>query len=780
MSSRAIKYTLGLDESDFKRGAGAAESTLERLGRQAETTERALSLKVDVDLDALNTLRTRLATQRQELTDRIKVDVDLDAGTALREMQRIDREISRIDGRIAKASVDVDIDKPVTMFGRLSNNLRGSADGLGKFNDKSAGLLQNLPVMGAGLAPVVSGMGALGPYGAAAAGGIAAVAGAAVLAVAPGAIGGLVTAIGVKGGAGLLGAFDQLEKQSGKFDIVFGGSADAVSDWAEALSTDIGMGTRELETFAANVQDLLVPQGFDRGAAADITTQIVERGAALAEFSGREAADGIDAVSKAMLGERESLKQLGVSITQAEVDQKKAFLKSQDNYKGLNDKQLETVATLELVKEKSGDAWTAFEEGGATADGVMDTLNSTLANLKTDAIEGFGGILVDIIEDLGGMSGELGDLGDWIAGNGKQIRGLFVDLAIFIADSAESALDLADAIVTGLVDSAPMVSTWVRMLGAAAAAAQVMSGAMLLMVPGMRDTGKALIDSAGNTQKMADSAADVYSSFAETFGPKLQSGIKSSRDAVGEVGDKLRDLKAMDQLQFELAAKWDGGAEKQVKSQLKALSADQLAVIIAKADQAGATKTDKELAKVADKVRKAKIEAEATKTAEAARKFDTTAETRQAIIEAMTKKTGEADKSLDGVAKDRTSDITANALTGAAASELGATARDRTTKITADALTAAAEAELNRAARDRTAKIRAIQQVASSGAYSTGGKSSRSASDRAAGATTTNTTTTRVVNIYTAQADAGAIARALNDYAIRQGRQPGDRIAVAW
>jgi hypothetical protein len=364
---------------------------------------------------------------------------------------------------------------------------------------------------------------------------------------------------------------------------------------------------------------------------------------------------------------------------------------------------------------------------------------------------------------------------------GKEIRGLFLDVAEFMADSAESAFDLADAIVTGMIDTAPMVSTWVKMLGAASAAAQTMAGAVLLMVPGMRDTGKALIDSAGNTQKMADSAADAYKNFAETFGPKIQGGIRASKDAVGEVGDKLRDLKAMDELQFKLTAMMDGGAEKQVKAQLKALSADQLALIIAKADQAGATKTDKELAKLADKIRVAKIEAEATKTAEAGRKFDMTAETRKATIEAIAKQTGQADAALDKVAENRDTDNRAHALTSGAGSELASTARNRTAIITADALTAEANRELDAVAnKTRTAKIRAIQQVAGSGAYSTGsgGRAARSA--RASDGGSTATQVTRVVNVYTQSLGAAELKRALAGYDVVQGRTPGAPLAVAW
>jgi hypothetical protein len=677
-------------------------------------------------------LRARLVAQKNALDERIRIDVDMDAGEALREMERIERQIRQIDGKTAK--VDVDVDKSST--GKLAA-LREQAE---KLNTAFGNISKASPYV---------------------AGALAAVGGAAAAVAGPGMIGGVVTAIGVKGGLGLLGAFDQLEKETAKFETVFGNQAEAVREWADALSSDIGMGTKELEGYAASVQDLLVPQGFSRSDAADITQDIVERGAALAQFNGKEAADGIDAVNRAMLGERDALKQLGVSVTQFEVDQREAMLKASGNYKGLNDKQLETIATMELVKEKSGDAWTAFNEGSSTADNLLDNLNTTLANLKTDAIEGFGGILVGIIEDLGDMNGGLGDLGDWINSNGQQLRDTFVDVAIFIADSAESAFDLAKAITTAFVESAPFIGNTVRVLGTMTAHTQSMVGSMLLLVPGMRDTGKALLDSSKSTRDMANSAADAYENFAEAFGPGMITGIDKAKGAVSGVGESLRDLQALDDLRINLATELKSGDVASVKSQLKELSKDQLAVIIAQADRAGATQTDKELAALASKQRKALIEAEATKTSETASKLAEVAKARKAEMEAVATNTGSADASLDGVAKGRTA------------------------KITADALTATAEAELNHAARDRVAKIRAIQTVATSGAYATGGKSARSS--RAAGGSgtttsTTNTTTTRVVNVYATDAygTARAVKRALEAGDVQQGRQPGAPLAVAW
>jgi hypothetical protein len=385
-------------------------------------------------------------------------------------------------------------------------------------------------------------------------------------------------------------------------------------------------------------------------------------------------------------------------------------------------------------------------------------VKKSAADFKTDAIEGFGGIFVGILEDLGDLNGGFGDLGDWINNNSQNIRDLFIDVAIFISDSAIAAFDLASALAKGFTDTAPAVGLMVQMMGHMAANTQIAVGTLMKLNPLTFRAGQEMVESAGATRDMANAAADAYTNMASTFGPQMVAGIDKAKGAVTGVNTELKDLQALDDIRIAMAAELKAGDVAQVKAGLKELSKDQLAAIVAHADRAGASKTDQELAKLAAK-RIATIEADAAKTGETAAQLAEVAKKRKAEMEATATNTGTADSSLDGVA------------------------RGRTAKITADALTATAEAELNHAARDRTAKIRAIQQVASSGAYATGGKSARSS--RATGSDsggTTSTTTTRVINIYATDAygTARAVKRALEAADVQQGRAPGQPLAVAW
>ena len=63
-----------------------------------------------------------------------------------------------------------------------------------------------------------------------------------------------------------------------------------------------------------------------------------------------------------MLGEREQLKSLGISINQAEVDAR-VLANQQKGLTYATEQQAKAVATQQLIYEKSEDAQTAFEEG---------------------------------------------------------------------------------------------------------------------------------------------------------------------------------------------------------------------------------------------------------------------------------------------------------------------------------------------------------------------------------------------------------------------------------
>lgn len=158
-----------------------------------------------------------------------------------------------------------------------------------------------------------------------------------------------------------------LEALRRKAEIVFGDQIGTIDDWAEANAHAMGLTKSEAVGAAAAMGDLLIPMGFARDEAAAMSQDVVGLAGALSEWSGGQydAAEVSNILTKAMLGEREQLKSLGISITAAEVQQR-LLQKGQEGLTGAALQQAQALATQELIMEKSVDAQNAFAEGQGT------------------------------------------------------------------------------------------------------------------------------------------------------------------------------------------------------------------------------------------------------------------------------------------------------------------------------------------------------------------------------------------------------------------------------
>jgi predicted nucleic acid-binding Zn-ribbon protein len=192
-------------------------------------------------------------------------------------------------------------------------------------------------------------------------GGIAKTAGIAGVAIVG--VGGAVVGAGMKV-ADYAGRLDLLKRKSA---IVFGGELGRVQAWAKTSAHAMGLTKGEATGLAAGLGDLLIPMGFTRKAAADMSTETVGLAGALAEWSGgtKTAAEVTETLQAAFMGERDGLNSLGISITQAEVDAA-LLAKGQQNLTGKMRQQAEATATQRLIMEKSVDAQKAFADGAGS------------------------------------------------------------------------------------------------------------------------------------------------------------------------------------------------------------------------------------------------------------------------------------------------------------------------------------------------------------------------------------------------------------------------------
>jgi hypothetical protein len=159
----------------------------------------------------------------------------------------------------------------------------------------------------------------------------------------------------------------QLESMAKKAKTVFGEALPQVTAEAEKNARAMGLTNAQYITAAANIQDLLVPMGFQRQEAASISTQLVNLSGALAEWSGgtRTAAEVSEILNKALLGEREELKSLGIAISEADVKNALAA-KGMDKLTGAALEQAKATTTLELILAKSTDAQAQFADGAGS------------------------------------------------------------------------------------------------------------------------------------------------------------------------------------------------------------------------------------------------------------------------------------------------------------------------------------------------------------------------------------------------------------------------------
>ena len=180
-----------------------------------------------------------------------------------------------------------------------------------------------------------------------------------------------------------------------KTATVFGDSAADVSAWADRVNESLGLSDEAVGTLATSMGDLLVPMGFSRAEAAELSMTTTEAAGALSAWSeGQYDASEVSAIlTKAMLGEREGLKALGISISAAEVDERALAVARADGRDEIT-AQDKALATQALILEKSGDAQAAWTDGTMDAVKQQNELSAAIA----DAKEGLAKGLVPIVQ----------------------------------------------------------------------------------------------------------------------------------------------------------------------------------------------------------------------------------------------------------------------------------------------------------------------------------------------------------------------------------------------
>jgi len=176
-------------------------------------------------------------------------------------------------------------------------------------------------------------------------------------------------------------AASDAEEIDSKFRTVFKNLAGDTEEWAKTYSASVGTSVTESKKFLATIQDTLVPLGFARKAASDMSREVVKLAIDLASFNNLPTETVVRDIQSAIVGNTETLRKYGVVASQAAIEQE-ALNSGLVTNKNEIDANIKAQAILNLTLKGTVDA-----QGDAirTADSFANTqkrLNSQLLTLK--------------------------------------------------------------------------------------------------------------------------------------------------------------------------------------------------------------------------------------------------------------------------------------------------------------------------------------------------------------------------------------------------------------
>lgn len=188
------------------------------------------------------------------------------------------------------------------------------------------------------------------------------------------------TAIGFLGFSMLRAASDA-EESASKFNTVFSSISKSANKTAKELSRSFGLSRTEAKELLGDTGDLLTGFGFTQESALDLSTQVQKLAVDLASFTNFSggAVGASKALTKALLGERESVKSLGISILEEDVKARVKQLVIVERMTFASKRQAKAFATLQLAQEQSKNAIGDFAR---TQDGFANKTRIMSAAIK--------------------------------------------------------------------------------------------------------------------------------------------------------------------------------------------------------------------------------------------------------------------------------------------------------------------------------------------------------------------------------------------------------------
>lgn len=321
------------------------------------------------------------------------------------------------------------------------------------------------------------------------------------------------------GAASLMAASDANEMKS-KFNTVFKDLAKDAESWANTYADSIGRSKYEIQEAISNQADLYQGMGFTADEALNLSKNATELAYDLASFNNVNDAQAVDAMTKAMMGETESMKALGVNLTDTIMEQSEFTAATGKSWKELTMAEKANVRYQEAMKQSKN----AIGDATKTSDSFANMTKRVKGQMEELGVQ-IGNVLLPIAEKMiTAFSGMIDKLVAFLEQNPQLAQ--FIVIVAGIAAAIGPALFVIGQLMTALA-ALPALFNPVSL---AIAAFALLFGAAFV---GMNEQARLFVEGLpAQIQGMLDTFIASATTFLEQLPATVVSGLTLFLDAV--------------------------------------------------------------------------------------------------------------------------------------------------------------------------------------------------------------------------------------------------------
>jgi hypothetical protein len=194
-------------------------------------------------------------------------------------------------------------------------------------------------------------------------------------------------------------AASNLTEQVNKANVVFRNNGQEVVRWSQGLAQNFGLSSRAALEAAGTFGNMLVPMGFARDKAADMSEAMVQLGGDMASFNNASIEDTLLAIRSGLAGETEPLRKYGVFLSAARVQQEALAETGKKNAKQLTISE-KALASYNIILKDTADTQGDFARSAGTS--MANQLRIAQAQIENLAAS-VGSVLLPVVIKLLGF-----------------------------------------------------------------------------------------------------------------------------------------------------------------------------------------------------------------------------------------------------------------------------------------------------------------------------------------------------------------------------------------